>query len=412
MTEHQVVVGSPRRGWQRWLRRPHPATLVVLVATAAAMVWTYLSTHQIYPDTQYYLAWTYRLLGYDADTAERVVLDYIDRHATFEPYAYLWGSPTAVPSTRPRVLLPLLSAPLVAAFGPGAIVVVPGIAFAAAIYVCYRFAARHATAPAAAAAVCLALLSPLVVTWSVGGLTDSLALLLHALLFLIMPWQRSATWRTVGAAAALTAATAAARTIVPFTAAAVAGLWLWAMWAQRGRRWSWTAVSAGAAVGVIIGLVYTRIATRPLTTATLLHAMTGGRAHSYREALPWFREQVPIRGVDELRQIAGSWPLLLLVVLSLVACVTAWRTVVPWLVIPAWLGAVGVFLMNPAVTAFRYELPVLPASVVAVAVLVGQMSRLAKRHAFLSLPGTSRSVRTPVRAATGVSPTSSNDAAQ
>jgi len=32
---------------------------------------------QIYPDTQYYLAWTYRLLGYNADTAERVVLDYI-----------------------------------------------------------------------------------------------------------------------------------------------------------------------------------------------------------------------------------------------------------------------------------------------------------------------------------------------
>jgi len=409
MAEHDVV-GRIRTSRGR-LPRPQRTTLVVLAATAAAMVWTYLSTHQIYPDTQYYLAWTYRLLGYDADTAERMVLDYIDQHATFEPYAYIWGSPTAVPSTRPRVLLPLLSAPLVAVFGPGAIVVVPGIAFAAAIYVCYRFAARHAPAPAAVVAVCLALLSPLVVQWSVGGLTDSLALLLHALLFLVMPWQRSATWRTVGAAAVLTAATAAARTIVPFTVAAVAGLWLWAMWAQRGRRWSWTAVSAGAAVGVIIGLVYTRIATRPLTTATLLNAMTGGRARSYREALPWFREQVPIRGVDELREIAGSWPLLLLVVLSLVACVTAWRTVVPWLVIPAWLGAVGVFLMNPAVTAFRYELPVLPASIVAVAVLVGQVARLAERHTARSASGTSRPTTTPAPAATGGSPASSNGVA-
>ena len=90
-----------------------------------------------------------------------------------------------------------------------------------------------------------------------AGLTDSLALLLHALLFLVMPWHGPATRRRVGTAAVLTAA---ARTIVPFTAAAMAGLWLWAMWAQRGRRWSWTAVSAGAAVGVIIGLVYTRIA--------------------------------------------------------------------------------------------------------------------------------------------------------
>ena len=79
--------------------------------------------------------------------------------------------------------------------------------------------------------------------------------------------------------------------------------------------------------------------------------------------------------------------------------------------VPAWLGAVGVFLMNPAVTAFRYELPVLPASIVAVAVLVGQVARLAERHTARSASGTSRPTTTPAPAATGGSPASSNGVA-
>lgn len=343
------------------------------------MVYAYVSTHQIYPDTQFYLAWTYRVLGYDADSAERIVLDYIRDNAVFEAYPYIWGSPAMVPSTKPRMLLPLLSAPLVATFGPGAIVVVPGIAFVVAIYLIYRFATVHASVPASVAATCLALLSPLVARWSVGGLTDSLALLLHAALFLVLPWRRAATWRTVAAAGAFAALAATARMIGPYTLAAVGGLWLWSLWAQRGRRWSWTAVAAAATVGVFVGLVWTRLASRPMTSGVLLNAMTAGRADTLDEAMPWFREVIPDRGSTELQHIVNSWPLLALCVLSLVACVTAWRTVVPWLVVPAWLGAVAVFVINPAVTVFRYELPVLPALVVAIAVLGDQAARLVRR---------------------------------
>ncbi|GAA4710506.1 hypothetical protein [Phytohabitans rumicis] len=344
----------------------------VLAATATAMIWTYASTHQIFPDSQWYLIYTYHYLGYDKAHGEQIVLDYVRDHGTFKPYDYLWASKPFTLSYRPRVLLPLLSIPFVALFGPGGIVVVPGLAFVAAMLLIYRFATVHATVPAAAAASVLAVLSPLVAKWCVGGLTDSLALLLHTAMLLLLPWRKPATPRTVAALAAVTFLVGTARVITPYTVATVAAVWCWAIWRERERWRSWTAAAAGAAAGVVAGAVWSKLLSAPLSSRDHFFSMTEGRARTLGQALPWYREAVPTALSKEATVVLSSWPLVLLLVLSLVACVTARRTVVPWLVGSAWAGATGIFLIAPFMTMFRYELPMLPALVVAVSVLVDQ----------------------------------------
>jgi hypothetical protein len=349
--------------------------LAVFAATATAMIWTYASTHQIFPDSQWYLIYTYRMLGEDRAGSERIVLDYIREHGTFKPYEYLWASKPYTLSYRPRMLLPVLSVPFVALFGPGGIVVVPGIAFVAAMLLIYRFATGHASVPAAAAASVLAVLSPLVAKWCVGGLTDSLALLLHTAMLLLLPWRRPATKWTVVALVAVTFLTATTRVITPYTVATVAAVWCWAMLSQRERWRSWTLAAAGAAAGVVAGAVWSKLVSAPLSSRDHFNSMTGGQARTLGEAMPWYREHLPPALTRELTIVLSSWPLVLLIVLSMLACVVAWRTVVPWLVASAWVGAAAIFLVAPFTTMFRYEIPVLPALVMASAVFADRLVR-------------------------------------
>jgi hypothetical protein len=176
------------------------------------------------------------------------------------------------------------------------------------------------------------------------------------------------------------ALSATARIITPYTAAAMAGLWLWGMLrGGRASRRSWTTVTAAAAVGAVLGALWIKLASAPLTTLSLLSATTSGAIRRYADIPPWYAENLPSRLAIEIGNIATSPVLVVFLVLALVACVTAWRTVVPWLVVPAWLGALGVFLINPAATFFRYEIEVLPACIVAVAVLADQLVAATRR---------------------------------
>lgn len=371
-------VAPKQRMWRRWRRPSGPyawGALVVLAATVTAMIWTYAKTHQIFPDSQWYLIYTYQYMGYDKSHGEQIVLDYIRDHGTFKPYDYLWASKPFTLSYRPRILLPLLSIPWVALFGPGGIVVVPAVAFVVAMFLIYRFATLHASVPSSVAAGVLAVLSPLIAKWCVGGLTDSLALMLHTAMLLLLPWRKPATKWTVAGLAAATFLVGTARVITPYTVATVAAVWCWAMWRDRGRWRSWTAAAAGAAAGVIAGAIWSKEVSAPLSSRDHFFSMTGGQARTLGEAMPWYREAVPTALSKEATIVLSSWPLVLLLVLSIVASVVAWRTVVPWLVASAWVGATGIFLIAPFMTMFRYELPMLPALVVAVAVLFDRVAK-------------------------------------
>jgi len=373
MAEEIANGGGTRRLW---------GAVGVFVVTVMSMAWFYLTHHQIFPDTQLYLGWTYRLMGYDPATAERMVFDYIRSDAVFPPYEALWTGGVLDLSYRPRLLLPVLSVPFVAAFGPGGIVVVPGIAFLVAMLLCYRFATIHADVPAAVAACAVALLSSLVVIWSIGGLTDSLAVMLHAAWFLLLPWRAPGTWPRLLGIVGVCALAATARLITPYTVMAIAGLWLWAMLrGDRALRRSWTVAAGATLVGSALALLWTRWATSPLTVISTFTAVTQGGVRRYADLPGWYLHELPGRLATEGGHLLRNVPLAILIAMSLVACVTARHTVVPWLVVPAWLGALGLLMLNPYVTFFRLELPVLPATIVGAAVLVDQVQHRVLRTA-------------------------------
>jgi hypothetical protein len=355
-----------------WLRA-NRGLVITLAVTVVSMVSTYLSTHQIFPDTQYYLAWTYRLMGYPDAESERLTIEYIHSDGLFEPYSYLWGSPLEL-STKPRLLVPLLSIPFVYLFGPGGIVVVPGLALLVAVYLIYRFASLWAGELAVTLACCLMVLAPPVMRWSLGGLTDSAALLLHVLMLVNLPWRKAPTWRSlvvVGLAAALTST---ARIITPFTVAAMAVLWLWAMRSGRDRR-GWTKATVAAAAGAIAGAAWTKLASAGLTAQMYYYIMSNNQISGLRDLPRWYWQVASGYVWDELIFISFSPTLILLIGLSLAACWLQRRTVIPWLVAGGWLGALGLFFINPSPTEFRYELPMLPALVAAAAVVVTKVLR-------------------------------------
>jgi 4-amino-4-deoxy-L-arabinose transferase-like glycosyltransferase len=320
-------------------------------------------------------------MGYSPAESAQIVYDYVKSDGVFPPYEQLWDWRLGTYSTKPRVLLTVLSVPFVWLFGPGGIVVIPSLAFVAAVYLIYRFARIHTSVPASVLATILPLLSPLAVWWSVGGLTDSLALLLHVAMLVLLPWRKAATWKTVAGIAAVTALTGAARFIAPFTVAAVAGLWLWAMRTQHGRRGSWTAAAAGAAGGLLLGMLWTSFASSPLTARNQLGAVLGSRLKPGQSLISWYLNDFPAVLRQEWDHLTTSAPLMVLFAAAAIACVVGRRTVVPWLVLPAVAGAIGVMVVNPADTVFRYELPVLPAFVAAAAFLVDRLSPLFSRSA-------------------------------
>src|ERR1700752_2759553 len=71
-----------------WLRANRGLT-VTMTVTVVAMVSIYVGTNQIFPDTQYYVAWTYRLMGYSDADSQQLTIDFIRSTGVFEPYSYL-----------------------------------------------------------------------------------------------------------------------------------------------------------------------------------------------------------------------------------------------------------------------------------------------------------------------------------
>jgi hypothetical protein len=181
------------------------------------------------------------------------------------------------------------------------------------MYLIYRLARIHAGPWPAALATSLAASSTTMAHWAVGGLTDSLAMMLHAAMLLVLPWRRPANWGRVAAVGGLAALAATARVITPFTAAAIAGVWLWAMWRRKGERLSWTFTAFGAAVGTVVGYLWTRWLTTGITTEMYFYLISNRAIKTRHDRVVWYLANVPGRAATRAPQImfspalAGSW---------------------------------------------------------------------------------------------------------
>jgi hypothetical protein len=276
----------------------------------------------------------------------------------FEPPASLWGWERGVAMYRPRVLLPLLSLPFVALFGPGGIVVVPGIAYAVYAWATYRLCRLHVAPWPAAVVVAVAVSSVQVRIWGLGGLTDSLATASLALLLLALPWRGPAGRSRLVAIGVLAAVAGLTRVMAPFTVAAVAALWVWSR--RRGdaatrRSWTWALVVDVA--GSLVGVVFTAVVSG-LSISENLFSQT--QTHTWPELLRALATQVPHIVGQEAATVLGDAPLLLLWVLALVGVVLDRTRLAAWLVAGALVAMVSIIVLNPAFTEFRYPMPAMP----------------------------------------------------
>jgi hypothetical protein len=352
----------------RWRGGPG---LLVAVTTLLGAIWTYVTWHQIFPDTQYYILRAEVLLGMDPYAAERLVREYVRGLGVFEPYPSLWGWERGVAMYRPRVLLPVLSLPFVALFGPGGIVVIPGAAYALYAWATYRLCRLHVAAWPAALVVAVAVSSVQVRIWGLGGLTDSLATAALALLLLALPWRGPAgRWRLV-AIAALTAAAGLTRVMAPFTVAAVAALWVWSRrHGDPATRRSWTWVLAADVVGSVAGVVFTAVVSA-LSVSENLFSQT--QTHTWPDLLRALAVQVPHIVGQEAATVLGDPPLLILWVLALVGVILDRTWLAAWLVASALVAMVSIIVLNPAYTEFRYPMPAMPMLALAAALGVREL---------------------------------------
>jgi hypothetical protein len=371
-------------------RRTSAAGLIVAVATAIGMLSTYWTYHQIFPDTQYYILWTLRMLGHSRADSEQIVHQFVAQHAVFKPYDSLWGWTTGVQQTRPRVLLPVLSIPFVWLFGPAGICVVPGMAYGVYAWATYRVCRIHVSARAACVVMSVAVLSVPMLHWGVGGLTDSLALAGQALLLLAMPWQVRATRRTLVWIVVVAALAGLARLMSPFALLAVGGLWLWSRRraeSELRRSWTWafvaTIVGAGAST-VFTAMVGGRSFSQNLEAQT--------RTHTLREASSWLVHHLPHVFRSESWIVLGDPALLIVIGLAVVALVVDRTRLSPWLIAGGLGGFIAITIANPAMTEFRYEMPAMPMICLAAALAADRWLRKPTDPPLLERPALAPSV--------------------
>lgn len=348
--------------WRSWFGGPG---FVVALATVLGAVLTYWTKPQIFPDTQYYILWTERLLGVTPRDAERMVTDYITAVGSFDPYPTLYGWKLGVELTRPRVLLPVLSVPFVGLFGPGGILVVPAIAYAAYSWATYRVCRIH-VAPWVAAVVTVLAVSPVQVRlWGLAALTDSLALAAVALLLLAFPWRGPTGRGRLLWIAALAGAAGLARLMAPFTMAIGGALWLWSRRrhdAATRRSWTW-AFAADVAGSLAATTVNSFAGGKPISE--YIFRQTG--SDNWGDALRHVAGQVPHTLGVELWNAVSDPTIVAILVLVVVGLLLDRSRLAGWLTLAAVVATLTVVAVNPTPTHFRYELPAMPVLALAAA---------------------------------------------
>ncbi|WP_020522149.1 hypothetical protein [Catelliglobosispora koreensis] len=179
-----------RRRWIVW------ALLAAIYLVMLAL--TFERTDQWFSDSRFYLAWSYRYLGYSEADAAQLTYDYLAGARGLENCTFCWpadyqhsffhGENGAV--VAPRMIYPLLSAPFVALFGGAGMLVVPALAYAAGAVLLIRLASRMWGYWWAIAAGFALLIPAIAFRFAGSAMTDSLALMFNVAGLMFLPLLR------------------------------------------------------------------------------------------------------------------------------------------------------------------------------------------------------------------------------
>ncbi|WP_164233527.1 glycosyltransferase family 39 protein [Microbacterium hydrocarbonoxydans] len=339
-----------------WFLRHRSALLMwaVLASTFALTYATYVRWYRMfYPDSRYYLAMAYLFLGNDPDAARELTVDYAaPRNIDVPPVSDLFGWGLV----QPRVVLPALSAPFIALFGPAGLAVVPLLATFAFLIIAVVMLRRRFGTLVALLIGLLVSTSLFLVSIGTGMLTEGLSALFTALaLLLTWRWlERRRPWLLV-AIGGVTVLSAFTRQATLIMAGAFISAWvLGSLIERRNSRLMWPALIVGiAAVGcqVIQMLVFPSF-------SQLDQFLAQAGADTLGEALlnvP--RMALDIVRADVLTMLRGDRSLLVLICLAVVGMILFWRRFESHLLLGA-IAATAVYnITNGTPTQFRYATP-------------------------------------------------------
>lgn len=344
---------SPALSW--FLR--HRSTLLLWTILGATFILTYATYvrwyRMFYPDSRYYLAMAYLFLGNDAETARQLTVDYADpRNIDVPPVEDLFGWGLV----QPRVVLPTLSAPFIALFGPAGLAVIPLLATAALMIIAVIMLRRRFGTLVALLLGLLLNTSLFLISIGTGMLTEGLSALFTAVA-LLLAWRWLETPRrwmlfAIGAVTVLSAFTRQATLIM---AGAFIAAWLiGSLVERRNSRMMLPAIIVGAAT---IGCQVLQTLIFP-SFSQLDQFLAQAGASSLGEALlnvP--RMAFEIVKADVLTMLRGDRSLLVLICLAVAGMIIFWRRVESHLLLGA-IAATAIYnISNGTPTQFRYATP-------------------------------------------------------
>lgn len=346
---------APSRALSWFLR--HRSTLLLWTILGATFAITYVTYvrwfRMFYPDSRYYLAMAYLFLGNDPETARQLTVDYAaPRNIDVPPVEDLFGWGLV----QPRVVLPALSTPFIALFGPAGLAVIPLMATAALMVISVIMLRRRFGTLVALLIGLLFNTSLFLVSIGTGMLTEGLSALFTAIaLLLTWRWLRAPRPWLLVAIGAVTVLSAFTRQATLIMAGAFVAAWLLgSLVERRNSRMMWPALIVG--VGAVGCQVLQTLLFPSFSQLDQFLAQAG--ANSLGEALlnvP--RMAFDIVKADVVTMMRGDRALLVLICLAVAGMIIFWRRVESHLLLGA-IAATAVYnITNGTPTQFRYATP-------------------------------------------------------
>ncbi|WP_020519002.1 hypothetical protein [Catelliglobosispora koreensis] len=350
------------------------AVWAVLALLFFGALWaSYVTSDEWFSDSRYYLAWSYRYLGYSEYDAARLTYDALVNAKGLTTCTFCWpagfessffhGENGAV--VAPRMIYPLLSAPFVGLMGPTGMLVIPLLAYAIGATALVALASRLYGRWWGVAAGATIIISAVSLRFATSAMTDSLALMFNTLGLLFLPIARKTRRQDVWWFLALLLLNLFTRQFAITVAVGVALTWLFVAIRDRQPRNQWFPFAAGSVV--VTGIV---LQVQNLYAASFFDGEALSLLGRYQKVA---REIYGIDGIDSVPVVIGGMLrvdyeylrrldifLIALILLTIVAVIWRWRSELSVLLTGMTLAtaAMTVIIVDP--TFFRYFVPLLP----------------------------------------------------
>lgn len=370
----RLAAALPVRGWLL-------LALLYVLAVGLALV----TNPQFGPDSRIYLAWTYWYLGHPQAEAAQLSYNFMWDNSGLKDCWSCWpddyqekfftGQYAAV--VGPRVLLPFLSAPFVALFGPLGMLVVPVVGYALAVVATVLLASRLWGQRWALVAGAVLLLPVYVSRWSVVAHTEGPAFALLAVPLLLLPLAKRTTRKHLVAYVVLVGLGMLNRQFAIALPVAVGFAWLLVFLRDRKFFNVWFPFAFwGNLVG--FGILLAQMLITPKIFGGEELSLVG----QFNDLTTQYFQSAGLAAIPEvtwniitsdLLRVRYDLPLMALLVLVTVAVVWRCRSELSAMAAGAFLSVSAINIIEFWPAAFRYHAPIVPLLVLAAVALLADL---------------------------------------